>query len=221
MFLLSSILYNNTNYFVLKCDFIFTDYNEKSPSAVDYSDINELADDVSDLKADLQYNKEMKMEDGTDYDADDEDAGAKSDTQLMPPPPPVPGVVKDENTCEHESAIGESRRRKLDTPLAAMLPSKYQNINVTDIFPDFRVDKVLHYECVVVFYKSAKFVTKAFLGMLLIYVFLSSALPVSCCAKNLCTMWHVSNKKLTCSFFYALLLQEFLQVLCLFVGQQN
>ena len=121
---------------------------------MDYSDINELADDMSDLKAELQYDKAVKMEDGTDYDADDEDAGIKCDTQLMPPPPPpVPGVGKDENICEHESATGEGRRRKLDTPLAAMLPSKYQNVNVTDIFPDFRVDKVLHYEYVVVLWK--------------------------------------------------------------------
>jgi len=146
LFLLSSILYRDTNYFILKWDFMFTDYDVKSPSAVDYSDINELADDVSDLKADLHCDREVKTEDGTDYDADDEDAGVKSDTQLMPPPPPVPGVGKDEDTCEHESANGEGRRRKLDTPLAAMLPSKYQNVDVTDIFPDFRVDKVLHYE---------------------------------------------------------------------------
>ena len=150
LFLSSSIFYHDTNYFVLKCDFIFADYDAKSPSAVDYSDINELADDVSDLKADLQCDKEIKLEDGTDYDADDEDAGLKSDTQLMPPPPPVPGVGKDENTCEYEAGGGEGRRRKLDTPLAAMLPSKYQNVDVTDIFPDFRVDKVLHYKYVVV-----------------------------------------------------------------------
>ena len=117
---------------------------------MDYFDINELADDVSDLKADLQFDKEVKTEDGTDYDADDEDAGFKSDTQLMPPPPPVPGVGKDEDACEHEAANGEGRRRKLDTPLAAMLPSKYQNVDVTEIFPDFRVDKVLHFEYVVV-----------------------------------------------------------------------
>ncbi|KOB67304.1 Transcription initiation factor TFIID subunit 1 [Operophtera brumata] len=30
----------------------------------------------------------------------------------------------------------------LDTPLAAMLPSKYANVDVTELFPDFRPDKV-------------------------------------------------------------------------------
>jgi transcription initiation factor TFIID subunit 1 len=135
--------------FILKYDFIFTDYDAKSPSAVDYSDINELADDVADVKVDLQCDREIKTEDGTDYDADDEGAGFKSDTQLMPPPPPVSGVEKDTNACENEAASGEGRRQKLDTPLAAMLPSKYQNVDVTDIFPDFRVDKVLRYEYIV------------------------------------------------------------------------
>ena len=33
-------------------------------------------------------------------------------------------------------------KKKLNTPLAAMLPSKYENLDVTDLFPDFRPDKV-------------------------------------------------------------------------------
>jgi transcription initiation factor TFIID subunit 1 len=119
-----------------------TDYDIKSPSAVDYSDINELADDVSEVKDTLHSDTIIKTEDGTDYDADDEDTGLKSDTQLMPPPP-LPCAERD--TYEHEAASGDSRRRKLDTPLAAMLPSKYQNVDVTEIFPDFRVDKVWSY----------------------------------------------------------------------------
>ncbi|PNF40464.1 Transcription initiation factor TFIID subunit 1 [Cryptotermes secundus] len=117
-------------------------YDIKSPSAVDYSDINELADDVSEMKAILQCDTALKVEDGTEYDADDEDTGLKSDTQLMPPPP-LPGAGKDENASEHEATSGDGRRRKLDTPLAAMLPSKYENVDITEIFPDFRVDKVL------------------------------------------------------------------------------
>lgn len=117
----------------------------KSPSAVDYSDINELADDAFEGKDILQSDTPVKVEDGTDYDADDEGTGLKSDTQLMPPPP-LPGAEKDNNSCEQEAASGEGRRRKLDTPLAAMLPSKYQNIDVTELFPDFRVDKVWSYD---------------------------------------------------------------------------
>jgi transcription initiation factor TFIID subunit 1 len=120
---------------------------------VDYSDINELADDVSEVKAVLHCDTSLKVEDGTDYDADDEDTGLKSDTQLMPPPP-LPGVGKDENTSEHEATNGDSRRRKLDTPLAAMLPSKYENVDITELFPDFRVDKVWHHVVFTVHYST-------------------------------------------------------------------
>jgi transcription initiation factor TFIID subunit 1 len=135
------MLHYHTSYFILKYKYFSTDYDIKSPSAVDYSDINELADDMSEAKAILQSDTVAKAEDGTDYDADDEDTGLKSDTQLMPPPP-LPGAEKSDNTCENEATNGEGRRRKLDTPLAAMLPSKYQHVDVTEIFPDFRVDKV-------------------------------------------------------------------------------
>ena len=35
--------------------------------------------------------------------------------------------------------------KKLETPLAAMLPSKYAGVSVTTLFPDFRPDKVLRF----------------------------------------------------------------------------
>lgn len=35
--------------------------------------------------------------------------------------------------------------RRLETPLAAMLPSKYANVDVRELFPDFRPDKVLRF----------------------------------------------------------------------------
>jgi len=36
-------------------------------------------------------------------------------------------------------------KKKLDTPLATMLPSKYENVDVRELFPDFRPDKVLRF----------------------------------------------------------------------------
>lgn len=75
-----------------------------------------------------------------DYDADDEEVVNKSDTQLMPPPP-IP-EEKETLTAEEMEA---ARQRKLETPLASMLPSKYANINVTELFPDFRTNKVLRF----------------------------------------------------------------------------
>ncbi|CAG9761722.1 unnamed protein product [Ceutorhynchus assimilis] len=89
-------------------------YDQKSPTAEDFFDINETADDE-------------------DYDADDE---TRNDKSLMPPPP-LP------STSSPENAVVE--KRKLETPLAAMLPSKYANVDVTVLFPDFRHGKVLRF----------------------------------------------------------------------------
>lgn len=74
----------------------------------------------------------------TDYDADDEGTGIKSDEQLMPPPP----APSDMEVAQDKKDEAEANKRRLETPLAAMLPSKYANIEVTDLFPDFRPDKV-------------------------------------------------------------------------------
>lgn len=41
--------------------------------------------------------------------------------------------------------ILEEAEKKLSTPLAAMLPSKYANVDVRELFPDFRPDKVLRF----------------------------------------------------------------------------
>lgn len=115
-------------------------YDAKSPSAVDYSDIAELAEDEgNDSKPYFKsLDATVKTEDGTDYDADDEGTSLKSDTQLMPPPPRP-------SDKDDEAALADARNKKLETPLAAMLPSKYADVNVTEIFPDFRVDKVLRF----------------------------------------------------------------------------
>ncbi|KMR03010.1 transcription initiation factor tfiid subunit 1 [Lasius niger] len=115
------------------------DYFAKSPTALDFSDINELADDIND---DALKNNALKRIDkeNADYDADDEEVVNKSDTQLMPPPP-IP-EEKEILTAEEAEA---ARQRKLETPLASMLPSKYANIDVTELFPDFRTNKVLRF----------------------------------------------------------------------------
>ncbi|XP_015433770.1 PREDICTED: transcription initiation factor TFIID subunit 1 [Dufourea novaeangliae] len=114
-------------------------YVEKSPSALDFSDINELADDINE-ENNKQGIFERRNEKENDYDADDEEVVNKSDTQLMPPPP-VP-EEKEALTAEEAEA---ARQRKLETPLASMLPSKYANVNVTELFPDFRANKVLRF----------------------------------------------------------------------------
>lgn len=55
------------------------------------------------------------------------------------PPPPTPTKASEQNASEQENGDGKKR---LDTPLAAMLPSKYADVDVTELFPDFRHGKV-------------------------------------------------------------------------------
>lgn len=110
------------------------DYDVKSPSAVDYSDINELAEDI--FINDVSFKTPKNEEDTTDYDADDEGPNMKLDMQLMPPPP-LPETEK-----ESADLTEDGLKKKLETPLAAMLPSKYANVDVRELFPDFRHDKV-------------------------------------------------------------------------------
>lgn len=83
-------------------------FNQKSPTAQDFFDIDELAEETSGLKKEVSE---------SDYDGDNELNDRKLD-----------------------------KSKRLETPLAAMLPSKYENVDVTTLFPDFRVGKViLHY----------------------------------------------------------------------------
>lgn len=57
------------------------------------------------------------------------------------PPPPTP--IKEQQSVLASLPIEDlDLKKKLETPLAAMLPSKYANIDVTELFPDFRHGKV-------------------------------------------------------------------------------
>ncbi|XP_022830703.1 transcription initiation factor TFIID subunit 1 isoform X5 [Spodoptera litura] len=93
------------------------DYTQKSPSAVDFFDIDDAVDDVKSGQATNDEGYEGDME---------------GDGELMPPPSTIPS---------HKSS--SDRPKRLETPLAAMLPSKYANVDVRELFPDFRPDKVL------------------------------------------------------------------------------
>ncbi|CAH1113327.1 unnamed protein product [Psylliodes chrysocephalus] len=107
------------------------DFNsdKKSPSAEDFFDINELAEDeaVDTLES---------------YDGDNGRI-TKKDEQLMPPPPGLP--VNRELKESDSQQLCDADKKRLETPLAAMLPSKYANIDVTELFPDFRHGKVLRF----------------------------------------------------------------------------
>ncbi|KAL4704937.1 hypothetical protein ACJJTC_013394 [Scirpophaga incertulas] len=77
--------------------------------------------------------EEIDIEDQSDYQIANDDGyegDMEGDGGLMPPPSVIPKQRSE-------------RPKKLETPLAAMLPSKYADVDVTELFPDFRPDKVL------------------------------------------------------------------------------
>ncbi|XP_055929152.1 transcription initiation factor TFIID subunit 1-like [Argiope bruennichi] len=158
------------------------DYNDheectvKSPSAVDYSDITELADEIDEMDVDKASTpsvsikiKEERNENDEDFDENDVDI-KPSDSDLMPPPALPPPKDSNDNYIDSNVSVGmhikseanikeqessnstfpktsrvETAEKKLDTPLAAMLPSKYKNMDVTKLFPEFRHGQVLRF----------------------------------------------------------------------------
>lgn len=146
-----------------------TDYKNKEDSAEDYFDINELADEPP--VQDLKFNKDDDYDDIEDAipaakvevkdDKKAKNGERTDDKELMPPPSldAAPSAIKQEDSSSDSSqptssspTSTESKRmldkmndRKRETPLGAMLPSKYAEVDVTELFPDFRQDKVLRF----------------------------------------------------------------------------
>lgn len=97
----------------------------KSPSAVDYFEENEVASESLTPENSSQEKFSLDLDEGT-YDG-------------SMPPPLVPVSYPKSSTASDDM---DSRKRKLETPLAAMLPVKYANVDVREFFPDFRFGKV-------------------------------------------------------------------------------
>ncbi|KAM7364185.1 TATA-box binding protein associated factor 1 isoform 2-T2 [Cochliomyia hominivorax] len=136
----------------------------KNADAVDYSDINELSEDCP--KTPPAEKDNDKPDSGSNLQDLEEaipastvQAGTcsgtvgKDDKELMPPPSiPLRTSSNDmqnksgsDSGMETDIKVEKAPERKLDTPLADMLPSKYANVDVRELFPDFRPDKVLRF----------------------------------------------------------------------------
>ncbi|XP_017847616.1 transcription initiation factor TFIID subunit 1 isoform X2 [Drosophila busckii] len=131
--------------------------------AIDYSDINELSEDCPRSPPPLL---EIQTSTPTFDDLEDAIPASKveakpNDKELMPPPStPMRGASTTPNGAEDvngktnssespandaKAAEAKDADRRLDTPLADILPSKYQNVDVCELFPDFRPQKVLRF----------------------------------------------------------------------------
>ena len=97
----------------------------------------------------------QRIEEDDDYDAKDEPAKDKTNDQnekddfKMPDKIEANGTLSSllkQNEDKKESQNEKAHKmKKLDTPLAAMLPSKYAHIDVCELFPEFRHGKVLRF----------------------------------------------------------------------------
>ena len=87
---------------------------------------DEAKEDKND-KADKEK-KESKSDDGGEEEK-------KDDGKLMPPPSVIPAKPKAE--AETPSSSKPEYR-----PLAGMLPEKYKDVDVKELFPEFRHNKV-------------------------------------------------------------------------------
>lgn len=101
----------------------------KSPSAIDYSEENEMASEP--------LPSETPQESIVKELSNDLDEGTCNGSM---PPPLVPVSYPRPSTPTNDEDGG---KRKLETPLAAMLPEKYANVDVREFFPDFRFGKVV------------------------------------------------------------------------------
>ncbi|KAK2177894.1 hypothetical protein NP493_573g01008 [Ridgeia piscesae] len=141
----------------------------KLATAIDYSDITEVAEeDEADVRKYRDAMATMKTStEGTEHDDYDEDI--QPDTKLMPPPSWVPNqsdpsqetdklasslsqsghmtseqVVPSGALCV-KTEMSDENAANLKTPLAAMLPKEYENIDLREWFPEFRPGKVLRF----------------------------------------------------------------------------
>lgn len=138
------------------------EYAKKLPSSVDYFDFEELADDTEarDEETSTTAPAEKPVEDKEKEEIEEGEGEPgkprPEDTELMPPPPapcitesPPPKKEREEDAEEggegEEEDMSPARKRSLDTPLAAMLPSKYADLDVTELFPEFRPGQVLRF----------------------------------------------------------------------------
>ncbi|XP_034132637.1 transcription initiation factor TFIID subunit 1 isoform X4 [Drosophila guanche] len=129
--------------------------------AIDYSDITELSEDCP--RTPPEQESYDDLEDAIPA-SKVETKPTKDDKELMPPPStplgrasgssgpeevpakaPSPDGVVSSSSSEAKASGDPKDDSRLDTPLADILPSKYQNVDVRVLFPDFRKNKVLRF----------------------------------------------------------------------------
>lgn len=111
------------------------------PDAYDYSDINEMIEEEQE-----NIMKDLINKNDDDYDDYDENKQIENEHQKDKDGFLIPQPIRREAKNLNEECKEKSQNKKpLDTPLAAMLPLKYADMDVTELFPEFRHNQVLRF----------------------------------------------------------------------------
>lgn len=99
--------------------------------------------------------QKKKLEEDDDYDSSDSDKSLtdlkkqqQNDTTISKQENNIKSIDKtdsNETSNDLNDKNTSSNKKRLDTPLAEMLPSKYEDCDVTEIFPEFRPNKTLRF----------------------------------------------------------------------------
>lgn len=109
------------------------EFQEKSESAVDYSDINEAVADTDEVP---EADHEMVVSSEQASVSQARDCEQNKDEDLKPVKEPSPPI-------DNQNA---GTAQNVNTPLAGMLPPELAHYNVRELFPDFSQDKVLRFQ---------------------------------------------------------------------------
>ncbi|XP_013414213.1 transcription initiation factor TFIID subunit 1 [Lingula anatina] len=139
------------------------DFDKKSDTAEDFSDINEVAEEEERIRV-AMGNLSGPTTEGDDYDADEEEDSQRDHTAMLPPSwipnggshssPRGRSGQSEEEQVDGGATGGEGDmasfqhaldQRKLNTPLASMLPPELAHVKVTDLFPEFRHGQTLRF----------------------------------------------------------------------------
>lgn len=97
----------------------------------------------------LRSESKPRIDDDDDYDDDEKpdsnEEHFQKDKDGFTIPKPLRRDACGELSAEEQAKEYLENRKRLDTPLAAMLPSKYADFDVTELFPEFRHNKVLRF----------------------------------------------------------------------------
>lgn len=120
---------------------------------------------ISKPPSSAQQQQKKKLDEDDDYDSSDNDTRpttsdkAVADSKTRPATQPKSSTAARPETdkadptdtattddeASKEAAASAANKKRLDTPLAEMLPSKYADVSVTNLFPEFRPNKTLRF----------------------------------------------------------------------------